>query len=166
MKKIFSKYRFFLNFFKKNPKGKWLDLGFAADSGLGEVALRSKKNTKWFHDIIAKNSIDCCGVDFEPETVRLFKEKNYNVILGNVEEELNLNEKYDYIFVGELIEHITNPAMLLQNCQKHLKSNGKLILTTSNAYSYRSIFRQFFLNVVRHMFNMLLFMIMVLLKIV
>ena len=39
--------------------------------------------------------------------------------------------------------------MLLQNCQKYLKPNGQVIFTTPNAYSYRSVLRQFFLNTVR-----------------
>lgn len=47
----------------------------------------------------------------------------------------NINKKFDTIIAGEILEHVRNPIHFLMNCNKLLKSGGKLILTTPNATS-------------------------------
>lgn len=43
------------------------------------------------------------------------------------------NDEFDCIFLGEIIEHLENPRMVLGECCRILKLNGKLILTTPNS---------------------------------
>lgn len=46
-------------------------------------------------------------------------------------------KRYDYVLLLDVIEHLENPMQALQNIKKLLKKNGRLILTTPNALSYR-----------------------------
>lgn len=57
--------------------------------------------------------------------------QNINFITADITEYLKLNS-YTAIFLGEAIEHVANPDMLLKNIYKNLKHGGYLILTTPN----------------------------------
>ena len=131
--KTISKEKFLDNFFKNHPRGSWLDLGCVSDDPENLI-----KNNHWLHAILIRESNNnCLGVDFQQENVKKLQEKGYNIIWGDVEKPLEITEKFDYIFIGELIEHVTNVHALLKNCKERLKDGGKVILTTPNAYNYR-----------------------------
>jgi len=55
-----------------------------------------------------------------------------NVFEGNMEN-YDFGKVFDIIVAGNVIEHVDNQGLFLANVYKHLKSDGKLILTTSNA---------------------------------
>jgi len=44
----------------------------------------------------------------------------------------NLNKKFDVIIAGDVIEHLDNQGLFIENMKRHLKENGKLIITTPN----------------------------------
>lgn len=46
-----------------------------------------------------------------------------------------LNDTFDVIVVGEVIEHLWNLQGLFESSYRALKPNGKLIITTPNAYA-------------------------------
>jgi len=47
----------------------------------------------------------------------------------------NLNRKFDVVVVCDVIEHMENAGMFLKNMQRHLKTGGRIIITTPNANS-------------------------------
>jgi len=49
----------------------------------------------------------------------------------------DLERKFDIIVAGELIEHLENRGVFLENVKKHLKDNGIFFLTTPNPTSFR-----------------------------
>lgn len=55
-----------------------------------------------------------------------------NIVLGNMET-YDFKKKFDVIVVGDTIEHVHNQGLFLANLRKHLKNDGKLIITTPNA---------------------------------
>ena len=65
------------------------------------------------------------GIDIVPS-----QEKN--VVLGNMES-YRFNRKFDVVVLGDIIEHVDNQGLLLDNVRSHLKPEGILILTTANA---------------------------------
>jgi SAM-dependent methyltransferase len=38
------------------------------------------------------------------------------------------NRKYDVIFLGDILEHVYEPTLILSNLQRHLKLNGRLFI--------------------------------------
>jgi 2-polyprenyl-3-methyl-5-hydroxy-6-metoxy-1,4-benzoquinol methylase len=50
------------------------------------------------------------------------------------EEDLNLDRRFDTIIMVAVIEHLKNPERLLQQIPKHLKPNGKFVLTTPTPF--------------------------------
>lgn len=76
------------------------------------------------------------GVDIDAEGVRRMAEAGFRVICDDITS-MNLEYKFDLIIAGEIIEHLLNPGSALTNLGRHLKQNGKLVLTTSNPFYYR-----------------------------
>ena len=46
---------------------------------------------------------------------------------------------FDVIVCGELIEHVANPGLMLENIRSFLNSRGYLIITTPNPWAYPRI---------------------------
>lgn len=45
----------------------------------------------------------------------------------------------EIILVGELLEHLDRPALVLENCRPHLADTSRLIITVPNAFSVQGI---------------------------
>ncbi|MCX7640663.1 MAG: methyltransferase domain-containing protein [Pyrinomonadaceae bacterium] len=60
-----------------------------------------------------------------------------NLYKGDLEklEESSLNEKFEVIVAGEVIEHLSNPGLFLNGIKRFMNSETILIITTINAYS-------------------------------
>jgi len=101
-----------------------LDVGFLGQ-GIKE------NDQRWPHFIIKKFAKDVYGIDLEisPE----YKQNPH--YLEASAENFSFPVKFDVIFAGDLIEHLSNPGLFLDCCKKHLKPNGKLILTTPNTFN-------------------------------
>ncbi len=60
------------------------------------------------------------------------KSSSPNVIQGNMEE-YDFGRKFDVIVAGDVIEHVSNQGLFLDNITHHLRDEGVLIITTPNA---------------------------------
>lgn len=57
---------------------------------------------------------------------------NEKIVFGNMET-LQLDEQFDVVVAGDVIEHVSNQGLFLENISKHLVDNGKLIISTPNS---------------------------------
>ena len=55
------------------------------------------------------------------------------------------NEKFDFIFLLDILEHVVNPKKLIIDSKKRLMKNGRMIITLPNDYHI--------LNKIRFIFN-------------
>jgi 2-polyprenyl-3-methyl-5-hydroxy-6-metoxy-1,4-benzoquinol methylase len=92
---------------------------------------------------LAKYSASLTGVDLPDaeQTAREVLQIEVNglrhkydprIIYGNMEN-LDLGETFDVAVAGDVIEHVSNQGLFLDNIRRHLKPAGQLILTTPNA---------------------------------
>jgi 2-polyprenyl-3-methyl-5-hydroxy-6-metoxy-1,4-benzoquinol methylase len=116
-----SKYRFeqLKDFFANK---RVLDVGCAGGYG--------KRN--WMHEAISKTASYTKGIDISESVVKDASSKGFNVQFGDAQN-FSLNEKFDVVHAGELIEHLDNFHGFLQSSKKHLSPDGILLLTTPNA---------------------------------
>ncbi len=101
-------------------------------------------NGDFLHQKISNIAGFCTGIDLDkPMIDRLRDFYGFkNLIVGNAENltELGLG-KFDVILAGEVIEHLNNPGLFFNGCRQLLKSNGVLLITTTNAYCFRRFIR-------------------------
>jgi len=124
-----------------------LDIGCVATQL--ENVKRNIKSNCWLHEELAKRFSKVVGIDILKKEIQELKRMGYDIRYGNAED-FELNEKFDTIVAGELIEHLSNPGKFLDACWHHLKEEGKLILTTPNPFwfefSIRKNFRRLNVN--------------------
>ena len=101
-----------------------LDVGF---SGQGVRA----GNQNWPHAILKNAAKEVYGVDIDlaPEFA---SDSHYQKASA---ESFEFPLKFDVIFAGDIIEHLSNPGLFLAACKRHLKDGGRLIITTPNAFN-------------------------------
>lgn len=88
----------------------------------------------FLHGILCNKFNNVTGVDYLPDMVLKMNEAGYNVICQNVET-MSIGTKYDTIVAGDIIEHVSNPGIMLEKIINHLDENGEIIISTPNAYN-------------------------------
>ena len=83
------------------------------------------------------------GTDFSDKNFFKLKEKGIKLAASNIENDFPFTEKFDVIFMNNVIEHFLNPIKVLENCKDYLAENGKIILITPNSNALEfSIFKK------------------------
>lgn len=110
----------------KLPKlgGRLLDVGFG-NGGFLKIA----SEIGW----------DAEGIDFDAKAVEVASAQGLNVRRASVDELLHQNTLYDVITISHVIEHVSDPNVLLKNLHRLLKPGGFLWLETPNIQSLNSI---------------------------
>lgn len=73
------------------------------------------------------------GVDFQEKLLDILKnnfDQNATYFGKDLEEEFNLNETFDMVICADVIEHLTNPIMLLENAKRHMSEDSILVLSS------------------------------------
>lgn len=84
------------------------------------------------------------GVDISAEGIAFLSSLGYkNLLVGDAEklEGLNINQQFDVVVAGEILEHLSNPGMFFSGIKFFLKNNGILILSVPNAHAVKSFIR-------------------------
>ena len=108
-----------------------LDVGFV---GIGVGIAESEPASS--HAVLKRmDGIDLYGLDLDlPKEYR----ENPHYQAGNAEN-FNFPLKFDVIYAGDLIEHLSNCGLFLDSCRRNLKPGGIIILTTPNTFNLFSL---------------------------
>lgn len=123
---------------------KVIHIGFADHLPLIDEKIATNR---WVHGLLLQNSKRCVGIDINKEAVDYLKEKHNipEIFHGDLETNLELNnilddEKWDFILLGEVIEHVDNPVAFLKRIhflfEKHVDS---IIVSAPNAFNILTI---------------------------
>lgn len=102
---------------------------------------------KWLHQMLIEKTSHCAGIDNNVEAVNLIK-KRYKIeniyhldIIKNTEIPTEISQKtWDFLILGELIEHVDNPVLFLSELRKKFGSNTKkIIITAPNVFNTNTI---------------------------
>lgn len=85
------------------------------------------------------------GVELDPTRAHALRDKGYTVITGNAED-VRINEQFDVVVAGDLIEHINNVGLFLSTVKMHLAPDGMFVFNTPNAYAINLLMRGIFLG--------------------
>jgi 2-polyprenyl-3-methyl-5-hydroxy-6-metoxy-1,4-benzoquinol methylase len=103
-----------IKYLRKKKPGKILDLG----CGMG-----------WFMSALPKKW-NKTGVDCSKFALKNASNFCHPILSDVLSYTKKCNEKYDYILMSHVIEHLDNPVLLIKSLKKLLKKSGELILET------------------------------------
>jgi 2-polyprenyl-3-methyl-5-hydroxy-6-metoxy-1,4-benzoquinol methylase len=90
------------------------------------------------HAVLHEEAAELYGVDIERESLVLMRDQLgfANLYEGNVErlDELQLDQRFDVVLAGDLIEHLTRPGAMLDGAKRFMQPGGRFVLSTVNAF--------------------------------
>ena len=140
----YAMYSFFIEkITKQNSKIKnYLEIGPGHGLFLLQALKKLKKNTKFEIVDISKTSIQ---ITKSIVNCLINKEKKINYNIQNVFDFKNANE-FDFITIGEVLEHVTNPQEILKKLKNLITHNGSIYVSTcvdcpsiDHVYHFKSI---------------------------
>lgn len=102
----------------------------------------------WLHKHIMQSAQQCIGIDNNKDAVDFLQHKlhipdihHLDVLKDAIPGEL-LKDHYDYLIMGEIIEHIDDPVMFLKTIHQAFKSIAdEIVISSPNAFKWGN-FRQ------------------------
>lgn len=99
------------------PRGKLLDIGASSGNFL----------------FLAKEAgLQAYGIEINQRTGKVAQARGLNVFVGSFENAPFPSQSFDFIFLGDVIEHTPDPRILLEKCKDLLSQNGSLVISTPN----------------------------------
>jgi 2-polyprenyl-3-methyl-5-hydroxy-6-metoxy-1,4-benzoquinol methylase len=92
------------------------------------------ESDQWLHAPLDSESNRCLGIDIDKTGIKKMQQQSYDVTVGDAQDFV-LDETFDVIVAGEIIEHLTNPGGLFKSSKEHLCDGGLLIITTPNPFA-------------------------------
>ena len=85
------------------------------------------------------------GVDANQHAVEKTKQKNINAICADLEQTLPFEDQsFDIVLLLDTLEHLVDQQKILNEVNRILKSDGKLIISYPNHFDLRNRFRMLF----------------------
>lgn len=90
---------------------------------------------------------DVYGVEADENIRRVAEKFGYNVHVGLFDPQVYQADFFDYVTMGQVIEHVTDPVQILQGITRVLKPGGVAILSTPNANGWGTrVFGRYWIN--------------------
>jgi SAM-dependent methyltransferase len=89
------------------------------------------------HFELEKIASELYGFDFDRAGLDIIKKAGAgNVFEADLERlsDVPIDETFDVIIGGEIIEHLSNPGLFLNGIKRFMRSDTRLVITTINAY--------------------------------
>lgn len=104
------------------------------DIGCVHHDIENADSTNWLHGIICEVADSVIGVDYLKDEVDALIQRGYTVIAGDVNLPLPIEDMFDVIVVGNLIEHLSSFSGLMENINRLLTKDGVAIISTANPF--------------------------------
>jgi len=92
----------------------------------------------WLHEHLVRESSHCLGIDINYKAVQYIQHLGYkDVVCGDITEGIDevYKNKWDYIIMGEILEHVENPCSFLNKVSHACKESiEKILITVPNAF--------------------------------
>jgi 2-polyprenyl-3-methyl-5-hydroxy-6-metoxy-1,4-benzoquinol methylase len=113
------------------------------DVGVVEHFYSSSKSDEWLHGRLKNSAKTILGIDILHKDIGRLSDKGFNVIVCDITKEA-LDQKFDIIIIGDVIEHINSPNSLFENSIKMLRPGGKIVITTPNPWYANVVLKNIF----------------------
>jgi 2-polyprenyl-3-methyl-5-hydroxy-6-metoxy-1,4-benzoquinol methylase len=112
------------------------------DIGVAEHDLTHYANKEtWKHGMIKSVASTCLGVDILQPMVNRLNQDGYECLCVDATSDVDIGKRFNYVHIGDVIEHVSDPIKLIRFAARHLAQNGEIVVTTPNPYFYQNIIR-------------------------
>ena len=118
-----------------------LDLGCIDHSADTALALGGD----WLHARLRGAADSLVGVDLLPNDAEVLNARGYDIRIADVES-LDLDEQFDLIVAGDLIEHLSNVGRFLESVSRHMHDQAAFVVTTPNPFNIEQFSQALFRN--------------------
>jgi SAM-dependent methyltransferase len=117
-----------------------LHLGCVGETDdIPDVKVKAFRSKRVLHARLMEVAREVVGVDLDAETIKLIRSKlgTENLVIGDVEhlEKCAIDGTFEVILCGDLVEHLTNPGLMLEGMKRFMTPESSLILSTPNQFS-------------------------------
>src|SRR5688572_4247845 len=112
------------------------------DIGVVSHSARYFEQPDWRHGRIAKRARRCVGVDILEPLVKELNARGFHVVVADATSNADLGERFELVFIGDVLEHVNDTIALLRFAARHLAAGGRVFATTPNPFS-RKFYRGF-----------------------
>lgn len=105
------------------------------DLGCVQHTAEKARNPDWLHGRIAQRAVSALGVDILQQDVDVLNARGYHVVCANVES-MDLGDTFEVAVAGDLIEHLSNPGLFMEQVRRHLVPGGLFLITTPNPVTF------------------------------
>ncbi len=113
------------------------------------------------HEKIYGKASRIIGVDVDVHSINYLRSKrpNWELVCADIQTDSlkDVLEGFDIVLFPEVIEHLSNPGLFLDGLKKSMDRESLLVITTPNAFSWRSSLRAFYGVEVLHQDHVLSF---------
>ena len=107
-----------LGYLRARPKGRLLDVGCSDGAFCGPLV---------------REGWECHGIELDEKYAAMARRKGVKAKAQDITKGFGYPAGYfDYVFAGEIIEHLMDTDFFLRECNRVLKKGGLLIITTPN----------------------------------
>ena len=107
----------------------------------------------WDFPVVSAEADYCLGVDKNEAGVTAANERGYDMILYGDAENLDVGQKFDVVYAGDLIEHLSNLQGFFDSCRRHMRPESSLFVATPNPYSLALLVAGLFSSIERRIFD-------------
>ena len=94
-------------------------------------------NQMLLHSELESVAADLWGIDSDQAGIDILSSNgSKQILLGDLEnlDKVELDQTFDVIVAGEMIEHLNNPGLFFEGIKRFMGDGSQLIVTTINAY--------------------------------
>ncbi len=107
------------------------------DIGAGEHDLSFYSEEGWEHGRIKRVAKRAVAIEINPKLCEHYNAKGFDFRCVDATSDADLGERFDRVFIGDVIEHVNDPVALLSFAKRHLRENGRVLVTTPNPFAPR-----------------------------
>ncbi len=104
------------------------------DVGMVEHSMEIAQQAGWLHGRLAAAASYCLGIDILEGPIEALRSEGYNVKVCDITKD-KLEDTFEVIVAGEVIEHLDEPAALFRAAARLLTPDGRLVVTTPNPFA-------------------------------
>lgn len=104
------------------------------DIGIVAHTIEQADDPRWRHNRIRSVAASTLGIDILAAPIAQLQRRGYDVRLVDATSDTDLQQRFNRVVIGDVLEHVDNPVALLRFAGRHLAPTGRVLCSTPNPF--------------------------------